>query len=584
MGVAIVFAAAACAGETEVVKEVVTVEVERVVEKEVVRMVPIERIVTVEVVMEKEIIKEVPVVREVVKEVEVEKIVVVQATPRPGIGVEQAKYGGTLRVASGSSLVSLDPGFSLAAVTTAIANHLYEMPFGWDANLDRGKPRVVGSWDVTSDGLNWTFTIRPGLTFHNGSPLTTDDVVQSLERWWERHPGGLLMKPFMAEGGLVKLSDTTWAMRFEEAYGLVLEHLGTISKGPYIFTEEAASVSAFEDFGEENIIGTGAYKLATWEFGNRVVLERYEAYIPRSEPASYLAGAQVSYLDRIEWLEISNEETKIAGLKTGEWDVVDGAGLDQFHQLQDDSNIDVAQFPKHQSNILFHVGSSPTDNIKVRQAIRVALDHEEFMRALGPDELWELCPALYYCGTPLDTRQGAADWYNQKDIPRAKALLEEAGYAGEELLVMSPTDYATITPLGTVLKPTLDRIGINVNMPAMDWATLVSKIGGDDWNIFVSWSALWATFSPESDSSISGAGGCCGPWKNDRVIELNAEFIRATTDLEKLRIVGEIQELVYEGVPRIWLGQFSALFPHRSWVKNFSVPAVPLFTNVWLEK
>ena len=75
-----------------------------------------------------------------------------------------------------------------------------ESPFGWDANLDRGKPRVVGSWDVTSDGLNWTFTIRPGLTFHNGSPLTTDDVVQSLERWWEKTSGGLADEALYGRG------------------------------------------------------------------------------------------------------------------------------------------------------------------------------------------------------------------------------------------------------------------------------------------------------------------------------------------------------------------------------------------------
>ena len=166
-----------------------------------------------------------------------------------------------------------------------------------------------------------------------------------------------------------------------------------------------------------------------------------DSYNSRSEPGSFFAGGKKAYLDRIEWLEIPDEETKIAGIETGEWDIVDYAGLDFFQRL--DSNPDIGVMistPGNQSSITMQSNVFPTDNKLVRQAIGAAINAEDHMASLGDPALWMLCPAVFFCGTPLES-DVSAEFYNENNPERAKELLAQAGYNGEPIVIMNPTDY-----------------------------------------------------------------------------------------------------------------------------------------------
>jgi peptide/nickel transport system substrate-binding protein len=505
----------------------------------------------------------------------------VRVAPTPVTG---PRRGGTLRVVAQASVFSIDPAFSGAYVTNDIAQHIFDQPFAWDANLN-AQPQMVGKWEVSSDSTAWTLTLREGLTFHDGAAVTTDDLLPSLVRWFGNSGHGRLLKEFLqgGEAGMVKDDASTITMKFKQPYGAVAENLAFVFRMPATYKKSAAAISPNEDVGEKNLIGTGPYKLARWERGNRIVLERHEGYKPRSEPGSYLAGGKNAYLDRIEWLEIPNEETKIAGLRTREFDVVDGAGLDFFDDLKKHPDMLVAQYWGHKSSITFHTGVPPTNNVKVRQAILAAVDVDEFMSALGPKDIWMHCPAIYYCNTPLESDE-AKELYDQANKEKARQLLKEAGYAGETIILMNPTDYATIAPIGQVLKPMLEDIGMKVDMPGMDWATLVSKIRTDGYNIFTTWFAHWATGDPISDIWAAGARPFGGNWNSPKMKEARLKYALTSNPQEKLKYVAELQRAFYDEVPFIILGQFSNIFPHWKHVKNFSVPALPIYINVWVEK
>ena len=577
--------------EVEVIKEV---PVEKVVTKEVIKEVVKETEVPVEKIVTKEIIKEVPVekivTKEIIKEVEVPvpvtpKEVPTLAQPTPAIPAaliaEQDKYGGNLKVVSQASVKSIDPSFAPAYVTTVTSQHIFEQLFAWDGNYV-AQPQMVSEWKLTNDGKTYEITLRDGMIFHNDNPVTSDDVIASLGRWWEKQAAGKLVFESMVEDGIQAVDDTTFTITFQEPFGALLNATSIPHRYPATFTKEAGSLTAFEDIGEANIIGSGPYKLKLWEPGNRIVLERHEQYSPRSEPGSFLAGGSVPYLDEITWIEIPNEETKIAGLETGEWDLVDGAGLDFYDQLSMNPDIRIVSYPGHQSTIQIHVGVPPTDNKLVRQAILAAVDAEAFMSSLGPRELWSLCASAYYCNTPLES-QGGADLYNQNNVEKARALIKEAGAEGAVIKVMNPNDYGTITPLGLVLKPMLEDIGLTVDMPGMDWATLISKLRGDDYNMFTTWWAQWAAADPITDVIVASTAGYAGDYDNPRFKELRLQYAAAQTAEERLKIVDEIQEIYYDEVPKLWLGQFSSIFPHRNNVQNLSVPAMPVFMNVWMD-
>jgi len=343
-------------------------------------------------------------------------------------------------------------------------------------------------------------------------------------------------------------------------------------------------MSSFEDLGVDNYNGSGPYKLQKWDVGNQVILERNEAYTPRNEPGRHFAGAQIAYLDTVKWLEIANEETKMAGLKTGEWDVVDGAGLDFYKEMNSHPDIDVAIYkPGHQSYLNFNHAGTWTSNQQFRQAILAATDNEAMLSALGDPDMWQLCPALFYCDTPLETNEGS-ELYNQNNPTRAKELLALSGYDGTSIKILNPTDYATITPLGPVLKPTLEAVGININMPALDWATASSTAyNTDSWHIRTSWTVHWGDSNPITNAGIAGTR--FDKYSNPEMQSLHLEYARAVTFEEQYAIAEKIQRIHYEDVMWINLGQFFSIHPHRKYVKGLKpVKSYPHYMNVWLEK
>jgi peptide/nickel transport system substrate-binding protein len=527
---------------------------------------------------------EVPV--EVVKEVEVvvEKVVVATAAPLTGsIAVEQAKYGGSMTVVSQASIKTLDLDFTGAYVTSAVGIHIWEKLFGWDNDFVP-QPQMVDSWNVSSDGMTFEFTLRDDLVFHNGGTVTVSDVIPSIKRALERHPPMKIFARFVE--GFEELNDRTFSMSLHSPYAEVVPSLGRIRRSGVVWPKDIAVLSPNEDVGESNIIGSGPYKVGKWEIGNRVILERHDGYVPRTDQASNLAGAQIPYLDQIIFVEIPDEEVKIAGLRTGEWDMVDGASLDFFKDLDADPSIGVGLYkPGHMSGVNLKHDYPPTDNLKVRQAIQAAIDAEAYMSALGDSDLWQLCPAIFFCGTPLET-DVRSDLYNQNDLQKAKQLLAESGYDGETFKVLTPTDYGTITPLGPVFRSALEDIGFNVDMPAMDWATVVSSFQKtEDWNGLTTWCIHSNNMDPLT-MCYTQTGGITR-YENPAHDDAISNWASAFDPVEKRKWLDIVQRNYYEDVMSVHFGHFYSLVPHSTVVKNFAVTGVrgmPVYINVWLER
>ncbi|MBM3944573.1 MAG: hypothetical protein FJ317_03670, partial [SAR202 cluster bacterium] len=507
------------------------------------------------------------------------------------------RYGGTLRIVSQASVTTLDPLWSLAYVPVAIATHIYDTPFGWDSDLNP-QPRMVESWSVSQDAKTYTFTLRNGLRFHDGSPVTSDDMVTSLARWLSSAgPHASFARKFVADPAFRKVNDRTFELVLNEGYGAVLSNLGSPDQPPVVMPQSAASVPFTEQV--TNRIGSGPYKFVRWEQGDRVVLERNEDYVARSEPTNYFAGATTPYIDQLIWLEIPDEETKIAGLETSEWDFVDGAGLDFYARVNSNSDLSVQLYkPGHRSNIILNPNVAPFGNpeseappgerltpqaIAGRQALATGIDVEEVEASLGPRDLWILCHSIYYCGTPLESDAGA-EYYNRNDKELAAEYLTQSGYAGETIVLLNPTDYGTITPTGIVIRQEMQQIGFNVDMPANDWATVVTTFTTktDNWHALASWTVHWCCGDPIADEAAAGETTF---WpKIPKVQELREAWAKATDPAEKKRLLDELQTTLYEQVVIVYLGIFYSLFPHTNDLKGIQVKAFPYFAGTWLER
>ena len=551
------------------------------------------QIIEKEVVVEKEVIKEVEVQKvvekEVIRKVVVEKQVIVTVAPEEGTTSEQGIFGGTLLITGQASIKSLDPDFSAAYVTAATSNqHIFEQMFAWNDRM-QPTPMAVDSWEVNADATKWTFTIREGMKFHDGSTVTADDVMASYNRIMESGAGynAGITKRLLIEGGMRKEDNLTFSISLNKPFngmptGLSIPFRGSVTVKP---KRIADAFSGKEDVGEENIIGSGPYRVKNWFVGDRIVLERFPDYNSRSEPASYMAGAKIAFLDELHWLEIPNEETKVAGLKTGEWDFMDSVALDFVDDLERTRDINIGWYkPGHQSNTPFNHAVAPTDNKLIRQAILAAVDSEAIMSSLGPPSTWNMCGVVFICNAVWDSK-ASLELYNQNDPEKAKRLLAEAGYNGEPIHIKNPTDYGTITPIGPVLKSQLEAVGLNVEMPAQDWAAIISTImSPSGWNMFTNWNTHRSVFSPAFHSYTSGSG--LSSYDSPRMKALHARFLQETDPLMQQEIVDEMQSVMYDELPYIPFGQFFMPSPYKDYVKNFPdiYLGAPNYNNVWITR
>ena len=523
--------------------------------------------------------------------VAIEEVVV--ETPTPVVaGIPQ--FGGTLRIAGQASINSLDPVFSDTYVTNAVSSHIFEQQFAWDANLEVA-PRTVKSWEVSPDGLTYTFTMRDGLSFHKGNgAVTPQDIIASFDRWAaSRSPSARLVRTLTDTFAAWKVIDDKtyqWTLNepFDALFALALPSLTS-----YITTAELAATPF--SVRMDNLIGTGAYEFEEWKQGDRVVLKRFEDYVPDSRATNGYTGKTVAYLDKLIWLEIPNEETKVAGLQTGEWDVIDGAAFDFLKRLQGDPGIQVGLYkPGNRSNVYLNPQIPPFSYVKARQALQTGIQIEDYMFALGDRDVWILCPALYWCGTPLETDAGQrfdvftsastrTIGYNVKDLETAQILLGDSDYAGEVTIILNPTDYGTITPIGHVLKVDLEKIGFNAEMPALDWATVTTIYARtDSWSASTDWYSYWCCGTPMQDHLISGTFDYI--IKDDELIDLQLDWARETDPTRRFAIVEEIQRQRYRKVTSLSLGQFFPIYASTKDLKNFEVKVLPFFANTWLDR
>ena len=294
-------------------------------------------------------------------------------------------------------------------------------------------------------------------------------------------------------------------------------------------------------------------------------------------------GRNIAYIDELTWLEVPDPETAVAGLETGEWDAIDGAGFDFFVRFTEDPDIHISQYkPGNHAWLALNPQVQPFNDQFARQALLAGINAEDFMFSLGPQELWIKCGAVFYCGTPLEVETGL-EFYDQDDIPRARELLAQSSYDGETVVILNPTDYATITPLGLVAQPMMEEIGFNTEMPSLDWSSVTTRIGATQtYSMFTAWSAHFDTGHPIMDVNSSGTFD----WviRDEELNDLQLAFVRATSEAEQLEIVREMQRQYYIKVPTAPLGQFFPMVAVTSALKNFEINALPFYTNAWLER
>ena len=481
----------------------------------------------------------------------------------------------TLRVVAHADVKILDPSFTTAYITRNFGYMVYDMLFGLDAKGEP-KPQMVDSYTRSADGLQWSFTLRPGLAFSDGSPVAAADAVASIQRWASRDSIGRAMT---AAGAEWKVTDAaSFTLTLKEPFGLVLHGLAKPSGfPPVIMPERLARMPTTSPLNE--VLGSGpfVFKRDEWVPGNKVVFVRNPGYASRSEPADGLAGGKKPKFDRVEWLYLPDSNSAVAALKNREVDLIEQLPPDFIAPLRADPGVHVGASGAYQGFMVMNHLHPPFDNVKVRQALMLAVNQERFVAGMGypPDLRIRHCPTYFICGSANETDAGSQP-YRTADVARAKKMLADSGYKGEKVLLLVPTDVPYLNAEALVAAQTLRSIGFNVDTNNMDWASVGARRAKKDapdaggWSMYLTVAGEFDVDSPITNAYLSAACGNSLPgWPCDKDLDdLRNAWLRETDPARRREALDAFQRRAFEAVPYINVGQYSAAFAARRELKN----------------
>ncbi|MBM3945545.1 MAG: hypothetical protein FJ317_08690 [SAR202 cluster bacterium] len=204
------------------------------------------------------------------------------------------------------------------------------------------------------------------------------------------------------------------------------------------------------------------------------------------------------------------------------------------------------------------------------------------MSAVADTDLWSLCPAVYWCGTPLDVRDGE-EFYDQGDVEKGRALLASSGYDGEVVVLISPNNVAWVAALGDELGNVMESIGLTVERPYADFLIFSGMLSRTElYDAFPVWYGYWNGGTPLNDQALSLGNRFVA--HDDDLANLQEAYASETDTAKRLGIVRDISRRRLEEAGMILLGTFPHMLPVASGLKGVQLSALPYYGNAWLER
>jgi peptide/nickel transport system substrate-binding protein len=473
----------------------------------------------------------------------------------------------TLRVAPETLTNIFDPHFTTSFTTRDFSYLVFDTLF---AVNDRWEPRpqMIERWDRSADGMTWTFALREGLSFHDGSAVTSEDCTASLRRWGKRDAlGGLLIG---ATKTLEPIDARQFQLQLREPFGFVLDALAKPgAMVPMIMPRRLAETSPNRPVTEP--IGSGPYRFVAEEYrpGDRIVLVRNEAYRARAEPSVWASGGKHARLERVELIAMPDVSSQVSALLTGELDYVERLPADVLPVLERNRNVRVQVVSPYgyQGILRFNHLQPPFDDGRVRRAVMLAVDQAQYLPAVaGRADYARECRSMYGCGTRYETTAGMP---LAADLAAARQLLAQSGAdLTRAIVILHPANAPGIAALGLVTQDLLTRLGFGVDLQSMDLNTFFARRAKPEgWNVFHTTNTVPDMLTPLQNVYMNGAGAPDGfaGWPKDAEVERLRRAFAATSDEgEHKRMAGDIHRRVAEAGFYMPLGQFVAASAWRS--------------------
>lgn len=413
-------------------------------------------------------------------------------------------------------------------------------------------PELCESFSSNDAKTEFTFNLRHGVLFHDGTEMKAEDVVASLNRW---------VTKFSAIGSL--LGDA----RFEakDDYTVTIKTKAAVATLPYLLagSPQRAVITTVEALNDldakgnlKSYVGTGPYRFDEWKLDQYIKLSKFDQYVPYGDPKAGIdgsAGYKHAYAKELMWKTVPEETTRIAGLSTGEFDYANLGSMTQ-KAAEADSNLVLNKSEGGSVTVVFNKAKGWGSNQAFRSAINSLVDCEELLMSMY-DGLYIMDSNYMETSQVLWNTQKGSENYNQKDQAKAKSYLKEAGYNGEpvKLLVSSANNFSN---LGAVLKSEMEAIGMKVDMTVVDWATFTSyRTDPERFDMYITSfsSVVIPTLKNYFNPKYAG-------WTNDaKLTEMLQAFNNALSLDECATIWKDIQDYCWTYLPLVNIGHYVSL-------------------------
>lgn len=471
------------------------------------------------------------------------------------------KDGNSITIAVSSNLVSMDPHDTNDTLSGAVQSTMLEGLFGFDKDMNM-IPVLAESYEASEDAKEFTFKLREGIKFHDGTPFNAEAVKVNLDRI--SNPENRLKRYSMFENVETTevVDEYTVKVTLKEPFGAMLNN----------FAHPAArmvSPKAIEEYGKDiamHPVGTGAFKFVEWEHSDHLIVEKNPDYWQEGLPK----------VDRITIKPVPENGSRIAMLQTGEADFIYPVPTDQAELINGKDGIVVENRPSIVARyITMNTTKKPYDDVKVRQAINYAINNEAFLKVVysgyGSD-LDSIIPE----GLQFYSKQTPYSY----DPEKAKQLLAEAGYEnGFETTIWGANNSDAIKAM-EFIQQQLSLVGIKVNVVPMESGTLTDRI----WSVQTAEEADvelyyggWSSSTGDADWGIRPllAGDSIPPksynvayYQNEAADDLIYAALQTADPEKRAAAYAEVQKLIWEDAPWVFLGVEDTMAGMKNYLKG----------------
>ena len=495
--------------------------------------------------------------------------------------------GGVIVFGRAGDSVGLDPARETDGESFYATHQVFDTLVEFKTGTTEVVPALATSWDIASDGLTYTFHLREGVKFHDGTDMNADSVVFSLDRQLsEDHPYNeygpwKYWTNYMGMSDIVDsitaADELTVVFKLQQRNASFLANLAMDFAGIVSPTAFMADPEGFSS----NPVGTGPFTFVSWTKDSDIVLDRNEDYW------------EDVYLDRLILKVIPDATARWLALQKGEVDIIDFPAADDLPAMEADADVQLIQQPGLNVGYLaLNTQKKPYDDVRVRQAMNYAIDRDEIIAGVygsaGQVAKNPIPPIMWGYNDDIEAYP--------YDVEKAKALLAEAGYAdGFTTEIWAMPVARPYNPdarkIAEIMQAQLAKINVEVEIISYEWGTYLDKCDvGEHQAAMLGWTGdngdpdnfLWVLLS--APSAVPPAGNIAF-WKNDEFTALIKEAVETTDVAKRTQLYEDAQVIFHEEAPWVPIAHSIVTVPASNAVQNFKISptGTRVFKSVWLE-